>query len=317
MYEMDIEEDPNVIQKWRKTEIRSAHRRKIFCLDWNCSGSYLASGSQDQGIKLWKIGTKNISISLESELKGHSDSVMFLRWHPTDQNKLVSTSGLEQSLRFWDARSSKNTATLSTPGQNLYLCWSPDGNYVVVGNREDVVCTVDVRKMQISKKTSFKYQVNELAFLDNHLLQGTGHENKLEILNFDTMEAVNSLSGHTGSVLSVSVDPHGKYIATGGADAITCLWDTEGMTCLRSYYHMENPIRALSFSHDSKYLSMTGEDPCVYVEDVEWGSSLGCINLQSSPEESSWNPCHPILAYPAELSDQSIIELRTPPDIKT
>jgi len=78
-----------------------------------------------------------LQISLESELKGHSDSVMFLRWHPTDQHKLVSTSGLEQSLRFWDARSSKNTATLSTPGHNLYLCWSPDGNYVVVGNRED------------------------------------------------------------------------------------------------------------------------------------------------------------------------------------
>lgn len=180
-----------------------------------------------------------------------------------------------------------------------------------------VVCTIDVRKMQISNKATFKYQVNELAFLGDKLLQGTGHENKLEILNFDTMEVVNSLSGHTGSVLSVSVAPHGKLIATGGADATTCLWDTEEMTCVRSYYHMEHPIRALSFSHDSKYLSMTGEDPCVYVEDIEAGTSLGCIDLQSSPEESSWNPCRHILAYPAELTDQSIIELRTPPDTKT
>lgn len=36
---------------------------QIFCLDWNCSGSYLASGSQDQLIKLWKIGTKSVSVS--------------------------------------------------------------------------------------------------------------------------------------------------------------------------------------------------------------------------------------------------------------
>ena len=42
---------------------RSCFCLQIFCLDWNCSGSYLASGSQDQAIKLWKIGTKNVSVS--------------------------------------------------------------------------------------------------------------------------------------------------------------------------------------------------------------------------------------------------------------
>lgn len=35
---------------------------QIFCLGWNCSGNYLASGSQDQTIKIWKVGSRNTTV---------------------------------------------------------------------------------------------------------------------------------------------------------------------------------------------------------------------------------------------------------------
>ncbi len=47
--------------------------------------------------------------------------------------------------RFWDTRASKNTATVSTPGPNLYLAWSPDAHFLAVANKEDVVSLVDTR----------------------------------------------------------------------------------------------------------------------------------------------------------------------------
>ena len=49
------------------------------------------------------------------------------------------------ACRFWDTRAAKNTATVSTPGNNLYLCYAPDGHYVAVGNREDTVAVIDIR----------------------------------------------------------------------------------------------------------------------------------------------------------------------------
>eukprot|EP00889_Picochlorum_renovo_P008189 jgi/Picre1/35219/NNA_002681.t1 len=206
-----------VVNSWNKGDVRCAHRRKIFCLDWNCSGSCLATGSQDQSIKLWKLGSKDTSLFLETDLRGHTDSGI------------------------------KNTATLSTPGNNLYIAWNHDGNYVAVGNRQDVICTVDVRKMSIINKTTYKYQVNELAFLrdSKYLLQGTANNASLEILNFPDMQPETSLIGHTASVLSVAVDPQEKYIATGGADAITTLWDAEDFRCIHAYYHMENQLEPL------------------------------------------------------------------------
>jgi hypothetical protein len=79
---------------------------------------------------------------------------------------------------------------------------------------------------------------------------------------------------------------------------------------------MENPIKAISFSHDSKYMSMTGEDTCVYVENIQTGESLGTVELQGGPEESCWNTSKHILAYPTEIVEhgnvQFNIELRYP-----
>lgn len=168
--------------------------------------------------------------------------------------------------------------------------------------------------MKVMDKYSYKYQVNELAFMNSseYLLQGTSNNSSLEILKFDDMTPLQSLHGHTSSVLSVSVDPNDKYIATGGADALVALWETKDFTCVKSFYHMEHPIRALSFSHDSRYLSMTGEDNCVFVEDIATGHSLGTVELRSVPEESCWNPAQHVLAYPTETYDQCDIELRRP-----
>lgn len=275
--------------------------RKIFCLDWNCTGTQLATGSSDQSVKIWKIDkASSRSLTLESDLRSHSDSVMYLRFHPSEPDKLASTSGREKSLKFWDTRAAKNTATLSTPGNNLYFAWSRDGNYIVVGNQKDVVCTVDVRKMSIINQVEYKYQVNEPVFLRDQLLLGTGkHGSALELVSFPQMEPVASFVGHTASVLSVAVDPSGQYVASGGGDALVCLWDAreDALVNVKTFYHMENPIRAISFSHDSRYLTMSGDDACLYIEDLIDGLSE-TIDLKASVEESSWNPTSRIMAYP-------------------
>ena len=167
--------------------------------------------------------------------------------------------------------------------------------------------------MKVTQKHSYKYQVNELGFLANSalLLQATGNSGELEIMHYPEMKHVGGLRGHTAAVLSVAVDPAEKFVATGGADAVACLWDAKDFICLKSYYSMDQPIRALAFSADSRYLAMAGEDPCLFVENVENGESLGKVPLRSSPEDCAWHPKRHVLAYPVEAGDMYAIELRT------
>ena len=178
---------------------------------------------------------------------------------------------------------------------------------MAVGSKEDVVCTIDVRKMKVMHRQSYKYQVNELGFLSNSklLLQATGNAGEVEVQQFPELKRVGGLKGHTAAVLSLAVDQAEKYVATGGADATACVWCAKDFICLRSYYCMDFPARALGFSHDSRYLAMAGEDPCIFVEDVENGVSLGTVSLRSSPEDCAWHPRRHVLAFPVEMAGDS------------
>jgi len=63
-----------------------------------------------------------------------------LRWHPTDSH-IFSTTGADGSVRLWDTRTSnKSIGLMQGKGENINLAWSPDGNTLAVGNKEDLVC---------------------------------------------------------------------------------------------------------------------------------------------------------------------------------
>jgi THO complex subunit 3 len=246
---------------------------------------------------------------------------MYMRWHPSHADRLASTSSQEKSLRFWDARAGKASATLATPGHNLYLAWAPDGNALAVGSREDVVAVVDVRRMEVAHKAAHRYQVNELAFLGGTglLLQGTGRGGgEVEAVRFPELRRAGALRGHTAPALAVAVCPAARLVATGGADAVACLWDAEDLVCLRSFYSMDRPVRALAFSHDSAFLAMTGEDPCVLVEGVGGpagaGAPAGRLPTRAPPEDCAWHPRAHVLAFPVEAgASESAVEFRTRP----
>jgi WD40 repeat protein len=63
--------------------------------------------------------------------------------------------------RFWDARSGKNTATVTTPALNLYLAWSPDGQYMAASDKDGAVSILDIRRMKLAHKYSYKDEVSQ------------------------------------------------------------------------------------------------------------------------------------------------------------
>lgn len=50
-------------------------------------------------------------------LRGHSDSVDQLCWHPKNPDQLVTASG-DKTIRIWDARTNRSVATVNTKGKH-------------------------------------------------------------------------------------------------------------------------------------------------------------------------------------------------------
>ena len=49
-------------------------------------------------------------------------------------------------------------------GENINICWSPDGRTIAVGNKEDLVTFIDGKSFKARKDEQFKFEVNEISW---------------------------------------------------------------------------------------------------------------------------------------------------------
>ena len=54
------------------------------------------------------------------------------------------------------------------------------------------------------------------------------------------------LKGHTASCLTAELSPTGRYLATGGADSVISLFDTQEWICQRTITRLVGPVKSIS-----------------------------------------------------------------------
>lgn len=168
-----------------------------------------------------------------------------LCWHAT-QPDLLSTASGDKTVRIWDARASKCSAVVNTKGENINITWSPDGNTIAVGNKEDLVTFIDTRTHKIRAEEQFDFEVNEIAWNNtSDLFFLTNGQGCIHVLSYPDLKLQHMLKAHPGTCICIEFDPTGKYFATGSADALVSLWDAKELACLVCY----QLLRAIAAHH--------------------------------------------------------------------
>ncbi|KAI6076892.1 THO complex subunit 3 [Aix galericulata] len=267
----------------------------------------------------------------ENNYRGHGDSVDQLCWHPSNPDLFVTASG-DKTIRIWDVRTTKCIATVNTKGENINICWSPDGQTIAVGNKDDVVTFIDAKTHRSKAEEQFKFEVNEISWNnDNNMFFLTNGNGCINILSYPELKPIQSINAHPSNCICIKFDPMGKYFATGSADALVSLWDVDELVCVRCFSRLDWPVRTLSFSHDGKMLASASEDHFIDIAEVEtgngliWGNSKGGIGWRSaggagraleelgeklwevqceSPTFTvAWHPKRPLLAFACDDKD--------------
>lgn len=76
------------------------------------------------------------------------------------------------------------TCCFSVPsGENINICWSPDGQTIAVGNKDDVVTFIDAKTHRSKAEEQFKFEVNEISWNnDNNMFFLTNGNGCINIL---------------------------------------------------------------------------------------------------------------------------------------
>ncbi|KAI0238804.1 THO complex subunit 3 [Lamellibrachia satsuma] len=285
-----------------RTKEYQAHNSKIHSVAWNCDGRRLASGSYDKTVVIFTLDKDRLS--KDHVFRGHADSVDQLCWHPTHPD-LVATAAGDKTVRIWDARSCKPVATIATKGENLNICWSPNGSTIAVGNKEDLVTFIDAKTYKTKVDEQFKFEVNEISW-DNSgdLFFLTSGQGCIHILSYPELKLEYILNAHPANCICIEFDKRGRYFATGSADAVMSLWDVRELVCVRTFSRLDWPVRTLSFSYDGLLLASASEDLIIDIAEVETGAKVAEVTCESPTFSVAWHPKRHLLAFACEDKDK-------------
>jgi len=286
----------------------SAHSAKVHSVDWNFDGRRLASGSFDKTVCIFSI--EHDRLVKDQTFSAHNDSVDQLCWHATHPDLLSTASG-DKTVRVWDARMKKGIATVNTKGENLNITWSPDGNSIAVGNKDDLVTFIDARMFKIRTEnlndfeSKFKFEVNEIEWnKSSNLFFLTSGEGYIHIFDYPELTTVHVIQAHPANCICIEFDPTGKYFATGSADALVSLWDADEIACLRTFSRLDWPVRTLSFNHDGTMLASGSEDLLIDISHVETGERVVGVPVETPTFTVAWHPRVNLLAYAGDDQDE-------------
>ncbi|KAJ3092368.1 hypothetical protein HK102_008157 [Quaeritorhiza haematococci] len=309
---LDLSKYRSIFQASVSRELRG-HRQKVHTVGWNNEGRRLASGSLDHTVRIWQVDRTSSSKD-STELKGHAGDVDQLCWDPTHPDKLA-TASVDKTVRLWDVRYPKSAAVVvQTPGENINICWSPDGRTIAVGNKEDVITFIDPRgvgdskskKEYVWKTMNNDVEVNEISWnYAGDLFFLTTGQGTIKVLDYPSFKLVHTVNAHTANCYCLEFDPKGRYFATGSADAIVSLWDLEDFICVKTFGRLDWPVRTISFSYDGEFLASGSEDHLIDISHVETGENVHSIQCTAAMNTVAWHPNKLLLAYAGDEVDRT------------
>ena len=169
---------------------------------------------------------------------------------------------------FWDVKSKSATHKMAQKSNPLNVGWRPDGRYIAVSNKEDVVSIIDTRTYKVLNEHSFSNEINEMKWntTGSHIFFTSGADGGraglvevAEMLPSGELKTAHRIAAHTASCYSLDFDPTGRYFATGSADALVSLWDLDELACVRTFDACNTPVRTVSFSCDGQLLATGSE----------------------------------------------------------
>ena len=205
------------------------------------------------GIKLWNTETRD-SIMLRSPDRGS-----FMLGLSPDGRTLVTVSGWDQTLRWWDVRSGTNVLTDSDGDRLLF---SSDSRVAAVLDRDDSVTIWDVPGRSI--RVAFTVEPglvrpsvsgSQAALSpDGKLIALACQDDAVRMWETDEGKFIGTFTGHKQSVVSVAFSPQGRTLATASDDSTLKFWNIATQQELFTLRRLGGGLRALTFSPDGRSL---------------------------------------------------------------
>ncbi|CCX15022.1 nuclear distribution protein PAC1 [Pyronema domesticum] len=283
----------------------TSHRLPVTCVAFHPVFSVLASGSEDQMLKIWdwELG------ELEMTIKGHTKAVLDVDFGGPKNGILLASCSSDLTIKLWDpANDYKNIRTLTGHDHSVSAVRfipSAAGEYLVSASRDKTLRIWEVATGYCIKTIQghVDWIRDVTPSFDGRWLLSAGNDQTARLWDTATAEHKATFLGHEHVIECCVIAPPSAYpllskiaglkkpppstsslefIATGSRDKTIKIWDARG-TLLKTLTGHDNWVRGLVFHPGGKYLLSASDDKTIRCWDLE--QDCRCVKVISDAHE--------------------------------
>ncbi|SMP43794.1 Serine/threonine protein kinase [Neorhodopirellula lusitana] len=249
----------------------------VWSVDFAPDGERLAAAIEDGSVRIWNIDDQKLLKSFHA----HRGIVWMVAYHPT--RPLLLSSGDDSTIKLWDSVRFELVKQWKATSAVRSAAFSPDGSRVVAGDREGTIHVYDIDSGEEVVSKNHPGSVFGVDYSsDGKWIASVGSDKVVRILDAETLDERNSLTGHDGPIYNVKFAPSGPLVASVGWNKNVHVWNIETGTEVMDLVGSEGDIWGVAFCGDGTHL-VTGEQAgAARVWDLASGTPISTLRGHTS-----------------------------------
>ncbi|KAI8889622.1 WD40 repeat-like protein [Backusella circina FSU 941] len=247
--------------------------KDVTTLDWNPSGTLLATGSYDGQARIWTQKGQ-----LRFVMTQHRGPIFSLKWNK--KGNYVLSGSADTTTIVWNPESGEMVQQYEAHSQAILdVDWMDDATFASCSSDKTIyVCAIG-SKQPIKRWIGHEDEVNAVRWdPSGQYLASCSDDMTTKIWSLSSDEPIQEIKGHSLQIYTLQwapinkESPQQKILATASFDATVRIWDALNGTCLHVLKNHSEAVYSITFSPDARLLASGSFDEVLNIWDAKDGT---------------------------------------------